>query len=271
MRSTLSCLSIFLGISIFFSCKQPPKKTNPEQESNKKLLQSSKNDGQSKKVAVIDSNNAISAYNKLPTIALPFLTSSQRSDSVITYKIPTLPYTTIDHKNQVYVDKRIYLNTIDTTYLLSQLKKSQPRTVNPKGGTSFGDLDCVSDSGHCINTGEQGKIGIVCALKVNSNYLCHIVLSYKEWYSDNRGILLLVNPHGEILEWMFSDGDLGNGNSHGNIDRMFTINSNHTIRIEEYAYGDNSDHYSFYAIYKVSDKKFILQKRRFRMLKLQGE
>ena len=116
------------------------------------------------------------------------------------------------------------------------------------------------------STDEYGKIGIVCALKVDTNYMCHIMLTHKDWYYNDRGILALITPHGKILDWVFSDGELTQGNPHGNIIRMLTINTDYSVKIEEYSVGDNSEHYKFNAIYGISNSNFILKKRKLHML-----
>ncbi|RYE59204.1 MAG: hypothetical protein EOP48_01640 [Sphingobacteriales bacterium] len=253
------------GISILFSCNQQPiNKGQRGRPKNQEAVQ--KDSTSTKNVTVNDTIVENDLYNRLPTIILPFLPSNQNSHAKTSCKIPTLPYTSVDDKNLVYIKRQTRLIPVDSTFILSELKGLRPRVVNPDGGTSFGDFDCLLDSASCLNIDEYSKIGIICALKVDSNYLCHIVLTHKDWYYNDRGILALITPHGKILDWMFSNGELTVGNPHGNIIRMLTINSDYSVKIEEYSTGDNSEHYKFNAIYGVGNTNFILKKRKLHML-----
>ncbi len=264
MNSKWFCFLI-AGLTVLFSCNRQP--SNDAQKDRPKSQKALQKDTISSKSATINDTSVINVlYNRLPTIALPFLPSNQNSYHKITCKIPALPYTSINDKNLAYVKKQTFLIPLDSTFILSELKTLRPRIVNPDGGTSFGDFDCLSDSANCFNTDEYGKIGIVCALKVDTNYMCHIMLTRKDWYYNDRGILALITPHGKILDWVFSDGELTQGNPHGNIIRTLTINSDNSIKIEEYSVGDNSEHYEFTAIYHVSNSNFILKKRKLRVL-----
>jgi hypothetical protein len=267
MRSTFSFLILFSGLcllSFVGGCNQQTKDNKSKSESlEKPKSQVVKRNESRLRTALtkIDTNIFDEAYNKAPIIYLDFFPSSH----AIACKMATMPYTTVKEVNQPYIDGQTYLGSADSAYLISRLKSLQPLLVNPDGGTAFGDFDCLAST-DCLTLDAYRRIGIVCALKTDSNYLCHIMLSHKNWYDTDRGIILLITPNGEILEWMFSDGELTQGNPHGNIDRMFTIVSDHTINIEEYAFGDNSDHYALHANYEISGKKFILKKRKLRKL-----
>jgi len=255
------------GIYLLFSCKHPTTNNKTKQGLTKNQQPTKKDTHLSKINPATDTSGANNIYNNLATIALPFLPSGQKSNFKISSKEPVLPYTTGEYSSltaltRKYIAGQRYLVPIDSAFIISKLKGLQPMTVNPNGGTSFGDFDCILDSADCLSTDEYGKIGIVCALKVDSNYLCHIILSHKEWYYNDRGILILITHQGEILDWMFSNGELTVGNPHGNITRMLTIISNSKIKIQEYAFGDNSEHYEFNATFSIRDNKFIVLKRK---------
>ncbi|WP_342644556.1 hypothetical protein [Mucilaginibacter sp. CSA2-8R] len=257
---------LIAGLTVLFSCNQQPSNHNAQKDRPKSKQALRKNIISSKSATANDTSVINDLYNRLLTITLPFFPSNQNSYGNITCKIPALPYTSINDKNLAYIKKQTILKTLDSAFVLRELKTLRHRIVNPDGGTSFGDFDCLSDSANCLNTDEYGKIGIVCALKVDTNYMCHIMLTRKDWYYTDRGILALITPHGKILDCVFSDGELTQGNPHGNIIRTLTINSDHSIKIEEYAVGDNSEHYEFTAIYRVSNSNFILKKRKLLLL-----
>ncbi|WPU97016.1 hypothetical protein SNE25_15955 [Mucilaginibacter sabulilitoris] len=260
------CYFFIASIFALFSCNQQPSSNKAQRDRLRNQQTLPKDTTISKNITTNDTGVINDLYNKLSTTTLPFLPSNQTLSAKIASRTPSLPYTSVEDKNLVHIKKQTRLIPVDSAFVIGGLKTSRPQIVNPDGGTSFGDFDCLLDSANCLNTDEYGKIGIVCALKVDTNYLCHIMLTHKDWYYNDRGILALITPQGKILDWVFSDGELTQGNPHGNIIRTLTINSDHSVKIEEYSVGDNSEHYEFTAIYSVSNSNFILKKRKLHML-----
>jgi hypothetical protein len=258
MRSAFSFLSFFayLCLSVFiFGCKQNSNSTSESPWKINHQVTIRNNNPLKVDSTIIDKLNARRAYDNQPKISIVF-----PSKDIISCKIAAFPYTTKDEKNQPYFDGQTYLNTIDSAYLVSQLKTIPQLIANPAGGTSFGNFDGL-DTANRLMLDTDSRVGILCALKTDTNYMCHIMLSHKNWYNPNRGIMALITPHGKILEWMISDGEVTPGDPHGKILRMVTISSDNMINIEEYAEGDNSEHYEFYATYKVEHNDFAFRKR----------
>ena len=282
MRSPFIILFLFIGVclSVFnFSCKQNAKDKAKTQHVNKSNPQASVNIKRNSKSdsSKIIADSLAKAYNILPQIYLPFFPSSSK----LNCKQLITTYTTVDNKDQAFINGQTYLTTLDTTFLILKLKNKRPLVVNPEGGTSFGTLgyrgstDTLNGQNDIENTIDNAvtnsKIGVVWAKKVGDDYMCYIMITGKEWFIGDLGILMLITPHGDILDWMPSKGLLGIGNPHGGIERMFTVLPNNTIRINEDSFGDNSDIYEFYANYVVKNKRFVLQNRKLHMIRLQGE
>jgi hypothetical protein len=282
MRSKLNFLSFFACLCLLgfgLGCNQNKKDTS--QLNSKKIAQDPKKTNHSLKPdsAKIINDSLTKAYNMLPKIYLPFFPSSPTVNCK--QLVSTYLYASTDIYQGLYVDGQTYLGTTDTAFLISKLKNKRPLIVNPEGGTSFGTLDyrastdTLDDQNDMQNTiddvAKDNKIGVVWAKKVDDAFMCYIMIKGNEWYGLDLGILILITQRGNILDWMPVKGSKGVGNPHGSIERNFAISPNNTITIKEDSYGDNSDIYEFYANYVVKNKRFVLQKRKLRMIKSQEE
>lgn len=180
-------------------------------------------------------------------------------------KVLSLPYSSESEENRLWFvnsDKQIKLHSSDSAFVVEKLKSISRTIVNPKGGTSFGDLDCMDQSDYRLQ--EIGEIALLNVIKntIKKNYLLHIEVREYGEFGLWHGILACVTFQGEIKSWIYSNGSANGGNPHGNIYRSFKVRSNNVIYIDEGAWGDNTDTYGFTATYKVVGNKFVLIKRK---------
>jgi hypothetical protein len=179
-------------------------------------------------------------------------------------KIAPLPYSTVSEQSQRVStdnDKSLSLHLADSTFVIKKLKGIVRTIVNPKGGTSFGDLDCTD--GWSSPLDDIGTVAVEAVIKYPAakTYLLHVEITEKDVSYINRGVLACVTSGGELTAWIYSDGSLC-PNPHGSITRNFTIRKDHSIQITEEAYGDNTTTYEFNATYRVVANKFVLVKRK---------
>jgi hypothetical protein len=180
-------------------------------------------------------------------------------------KVSSLPYSSESEQSRQWFinsEKQTKLHLSDSVFVATKLKSIPQTIVNPKGGTSFGDMDCP-DSSESRLAG-FGAIAIMYVIKstTDKSYLVHIEVEESGMYPLWHGILACVTPQGEIKSWIYSDGSANGGNPHGNISREFKILPNNIIKISEGAWGDNTETYGFNATYQVVGSKFVLKKRR---------
>ncbi|MBE7177380.1 MAG: hypothetical protein INR69_13300 [Mucilaginibacter polytrichastri] len=163
-------------------------------------------------------------------------------------KIATLPYSTEQFKNKSFYDDRKSLHSLDSVFIMQSLKNISPIVLNPYGGSSFGEIDCP-DTSQCFYLLEMKGISLLSVLKTNGIYLLHAQLEMED--SPSVGLIISINNKGNIINWLFSDGSLNDGNPHGNISRNMTILSNKLIKINEVSWGDNTMAYSLKATFQI--------------------
>lgn len=169
-----------------------------------------------------------------------------------------LPYTSISPSINLENSKKI-LHATDSIFLVTKLNRITPKTINRYGDSPFGQIDCIEtannielETNNCLKIDEMKEIAILCYVKNYDQYLLHVELTQKGGWGDLKGILVSMNPNGDVLDWFFSNGSANGGNPHGNVSRDFTIQKNFTIDIEESSWGDNNISYSFKAKCEVS-------------------
>jgi hypothetical protein len=261
MRAYFYCL-LSIGLTLIVSCSGKHR-THSSPDSSHNISHISKPGVKNRTDSTqTDTGKIIQLYNQQPTIHLSFLPSGHD----LLCKQPLLPYSTDSSDFQIYLERQKILNITDSAFFISKLKAIKPIVVNPDGGTSFGDLDCVMDSAACLHLEDYRHIGIVCALHTDSGFLVHLELTGKAYYVEDMGILMLMSSGGDLKSWIFCNGDLGM-NPHGNIIRNLKITSNRRFEITEYSTGDNSDIYDFKSKCKIEGSNVKVLKRKLNMWK----
>lgn len=150
-------------------------------------------------------------------------------------RVANLPYSTED-ENKSLREKRKILRAEDSLFLVSRLKEKLPRTVNPYGYSPFGEIDCT-DTSDCLNLSETKEISILSYIKITEKlYLLHIELD-KTGFNKTKNILISITSDGQLMDWIFSNGNLNDGNPNGNVSRDFLIPTNKSIIISETSWG----------------------------------
>ncbi len=148
-----------------------------------------------------------------------------------------LPYST-EGRDISFREKRKILRAEDSLFRISSLKEKLPRTVNPYGYSPFGEIDCT-DTSDCLNLSETKEISILSYIKITEKlYLLHIEL-------DKTGILISITADGQLMDWIFSNKHLNDGNPNGNVSRDFLITTDKSIKIDETSWGKNTTPYTF--------------------------
>ncbi|MFD2583737.1 hypothetical protein ACFSR6_14655 [Pedobacter vanadiisoli] len=161
--------------------------------------------------------------------------------------ITKTPYSTVQASNRNYILKSKLLSFTDVKLVLSGLRKAKHILVNPKGGTAFGDLD---NSEIDSSDFEVESLRLIGAFNATNSTLVHLQITLKDDQTP-KGILLVLDKNGKIIEWLFSDGSLNSGNPNGNISRELTITKENQIELEETSWGRNTESYKLKAIYKL--------------------
>lgn len=185
-------------------------------------------------------------------ISLFFLAESAAAQTSLFQTIPeaTLPYSTEQADYKSYYAGRRILHGIDSSTFINQLRAIKPIIVNTKGGTAFGELDC-SETKDCLKEDVIGEVFILGKFRVGNSMLLHVGLKEKSEFPLTQGLLINIDSNGKVLQWLISDGSVSPGNPHGSISRDMTITKAGLIRIEESAWGDNSEHYKLKVIYQI--------------------
>ncbi len=172
-------------------------------------------------------------------------------------QLRNLPYTTHNNLNKTYRESQSILHSKDSTFIIEQIKSILPTTINPFGGTAFGQLDC-EDNSNCLNFDDYSSMAILFVTKLQKHYFMHLELTEKETFGQSLGILMGFSHNGEIKSWIRSNGSANSGNPNGNITRNFTILADEIVEINEVSWGDNTEAYTFKATYNITNGVFEL-------------